>query len=167
MNYLLKNMRLGLLGVMLVVLQLTACQTAPTQNSLSARQIALLQQQGFKQTESGWELSFSDKLLFDVDAYSMTEKSYVAVEKISKALLSVGIEHLRVEGHTDLLGSDAHNNKLSMLRAEAVADVLSKAGIKRADIVVVGMGKNRPIADNSTPAGRAENRRVSIIVTAP
>lgn len=163
MIYLLK--RLGLCGMALLVLQLSACQTVPS--ALSARQITLLQQQGFKQVGDGWELSFADQLLFDVEAYELTEKSREAVQKISRALLSVDIERLRVEGHTDSLGTDAYNHKLSTLRANAVADALGQAGIRRADITVHGMGKNKPIADNSTLAGRAENRRVAIIVLAP
>lgn len=164
MMYLLKNMRFSLLLMMMLVLPLSACQTMT--GNLSAKQIALLQQQGFKQVEEGWELSFAEKLLFGVGAYELTEKSQEAVLKISKALLSVGIENLRVEGHTDIYGTDAYNQKLSSQRADSVADILSQAGIKRTGITVVGVGKNRPIADNSTAAGRAENRRVSIIVLA-
>jgi len=68
-----------------------------------------------------------------------------------------------VEGHTDSIGSDAYNQKLSERRAQAVRDYMVSQGIDAARISVKGWGKTTPIASNKTEAGRAENRRVEII----
>lgn len=152
-------------------LALGGCQT-PTppsapQTGLSQSQIAVLQQQGFKLTEDGWALSFADKLLFAVDDYLLNEQSRKALEKIGRALLSVDITQLRVEGHTDNTGSVAYNNKLSLQRANSVAEALADIGIARDGIITQGYGQSKPITDNRTAAERAENRRVVIIVPAP
>ena len=154
---------------LLAALTLAACQSAPPAPPprFTAGQLAMFRELGFSQTEEGWELSFAEKLLFDFDAHKLNGTSRAAVGKVSAALLSVGIGHLRVEGHTDASGSEAYNNKLSRQRADAVADAMSEAGMRREDIVALGHGKSSPIADNATAAGRAENRRVAIIVLAP
>src|SRR5712691_4783241 len=68
-----------------------------------------------------------------------------------------------VEGHTDSIGSDTYNQKLSERRAQAVRDYMVSQGIDAARISVKGWGKTKPIASNKTEAGRAENRRVEII----
>ncbi|MGA9222010.1 MAG: OmpA family protein, partial [Pseudomonas graminis] len=70
---------------------------------------------------------------------------------------------LHVSGHTDSVGSDAYNQKLSQKRAQSVTDYLVSAGIPRASFVSVeGDGEARPVADNKTADGRALNRRVEI-----
>jgi len=159
-------LRLLVLG--LLALQLSACGTPPAApTGLSAAQVSALQENGFQQTDDGWELSFADKLLFESDSSTLAGKSHAAVEKIGKALIGVGIERLRVEGHTDNVGSDAYNNKLSLARAEAVANVLNSTGIASSNLTVRGLGKSKPVADNATASGRMENRRVTIIVSAP
>ncbi len=154
-------------AALLLALPLCACQTAPARPGLNPQQIAALREQGFQQSEDGWELSFTDKLLFDVDASSLTADSRAAIAKINAALHQVGIEHMQVEGHTDTSGSDAHNDKLSLARANAVAEAMSQGGSARDNILVRGMGKSKPVADNGSAAGRAENRRVTVIVSAP
>src|SRR5437899_4057004 len=68
-----------------------------------------------------------------------------------------------VEGHTDSIGSDAYNQRLSERRAHAVRDYMVSQGVDAARISVKGCGKTKPIASNKTEAGRAENRRVEII----
>ncbi|HMI87938.1 MAG TPA: OmpA family protein [Polyangiaceae bacterium] len=71
---------------------------------------------------------------------------------------------LTVEGYTDSRGSDQLNNELSEKRAEAVRSFLVSRGIAAANIVAEGHGKDKPIADNATAEGRANNRRVEIVV---
>jgi outer membrane protein OmpA-like peptidoglycan-associated protein len=73
---------------------------------------------------------------------------------------------IAVEGHTDAIGSDAYNEKLSVRRAEAVFRYLVNHGISPERMEVIGYGKRHPVADNSTEAGRAENRRVELHVVA-
>jgi OOP family OmpA-OmpF porin len=68
-----------------------------------------------------------------------------------------------VEGHTDSVGSDAYNQKLSERRAEAVKSYLVRRGIDASRIRTRGLGETRPVASNSTEAGRAQNRRAEVI----
>ena len=106
-------------------------------------------------------------MLFDFGASNLTAPSRAAIQKISAALLKVGITHMRVEGHTDNEGAEVLNNKLSLARANVVADAMGVVGIPRGNIVVKGLGMSKPVASNATKAGQAENRRVTVIVSAP
>ena len=83
---------------------------------------------------------------------------------IAKVLLSVGIDHLTVEGHADNSGSPEHNQSLSERRANVVATTLSTYGFALANIKCRGYGASRPFASNDTAAGRAQNRRAVLIV---
>ncbi|MEO5341819.1 MAG: OmpA family protein [Gammaproteobacteria bacterium SHHR-1] len=76
-------------------------------------------------------------------------------------------EAIRVTGHTDSIGSDAYNQKLSLRRAEAVKDALIGLGIDGGIIHTQGAGESAPIADNETEEGRARNRRVQIDIQRP
>ena len=69
-----------------------------------------------------------------------------------------------IEGHTDSQGSANLNQVLSQRRAEAVRDALIQDGVEGSRLTAVGIGKDRPIADNATADGRARNRRVEIVV---
>lgn len=147
------------------LLVLAGCQAKP--QGLSPEQIAALQEQGFKLTDNGWEFGLANKVLFDSDVKKLNPDGVRTVQNIGKALTAVGITHLRVDGHTDATGEDSYNQQLSYQRASTVADTLATIGIPRANIDVRGRGKLDPVADNRTTKGRAENRRVSMIVTAP
>ena len=68
-----------------------------------------------------------------------------------------------VEGHTDSVGNDSYNQKLSEKRAGAVRDYLVRQGIESSRITVRGYGESRPVATNATEEGRAQNRRADII----
>lgn len=149
--------------VFITLLTLAGCQSKP--QGLTAEQIALLQAQGFKLTDNGWEFGFSDKVLFGNNVGKLSPQSTEIVEKMGKALKSVNIVQFRLDGHTDNYGQDSYNDQLSLRRANAVADVLAGIGIPRANIETRGMGKRQPVASNATSSGRAENRRVAIVVT--
>jgi outer membrane protein OmpA-like peptidoglycan-associated protein len=150
------------------LLALAACQSAPVQHAgFTDAQIAMLKQQGFQQNDDGWFFGLADKVLFDTDADVVKTESRTAIERVGRALVGVGITHLRVDGYTDASGSDAYNLHLSQARADAVANVLIEAGMPREAIHSRGLGKQNPVADNSTAAGRAENRRVALIVSTP
>ncbi|RYF13894.1 MAG: OmpA family protein [Comamonadaceae bacterium] len=71
---------------------------------------------------------------------------------------------VRIVGHTDNTGSDDLNNRLSLDRAQSVKDYLASRGVRSSDIQVAGRGEREPVADNSTEAGRAKNRRVEIFL---
>jgi OOP family OmpA-OmpF porin len=70
----------------------------------------------------------------------------------------------RIEGYTDSEGTDLFNQKLSQARADLVRNTLIKQGMNENNLVAVGFGENNPIASNETAAGKAENRRVVIVV---
>ncbi len=147
------------------MLALTGCQTAP-QKGLTPAQVAVLKQQGFELTDDGWEFGLSGKVLFGSDVESLNKQSTEIVERIGKALLGVSIERVRVDGHTDASGKETYNQQLSLRRAKSVGKVLTSIGMKDENIQLQGLGSREPVASNDTAAGRTENRRVSIVVSA-
>jgi len=151
--------------LLMAILALTGCQTAP-QKGLSAAQVAVLKQQGFELTDDGWEFGLSGKVLFGSDVESLNTQSTEIVSRIGKALVGVGIERVRVDGHTDASGKETYNQQLSLRRAKSVANVLGTVGMKQENIQLRGLGSSEPVASNDTAAGRTENRRVSIVVSA-
>lgn len=130
---------------------------------LSAAQIAVLKQQGFEPKGDTWQLSLGDKMLFDTGSSALKPQTAQAVENTGGALTSVAIRNIRVEGHTDSTGTAQRNVELSQARAQVVAAALDKQGVT-GRVVAKGLGMANPVADNGTEAGRAENRRVAVIV---
>ncbi|WP_454833886.1 OmpA family protein [Pseudomonas lini] len=160
-----RSLRLFTITLFVALLALTGCQTAP-QKGLTPAQIAVLKQQGFEMTDDGWAYGLSDKVLFRSDVESLNPASTEIVERIGKALLSVEIERVRVDGHTDASGQESYNQQLSLRRAKSVGKVLAAVGIKEENIQLRGLGSSKPVASNDTAVGRTENRRVSIVVSA-
>jgi OOP family OmpA-OmpF porin len=99
-----------------------------------------------------------DKATLTDDAKQILEEA-VSVLKDTDSVVEV-----RVEGHTDSVGSDAYNQKLSQERAQSVVDYLTSRGINGSYLIPVGMGEKFPVATNDTDAGRAKNRRVDFVV---
>jgi outer membrane protein OmpA-like peptidoglycan-associated protein len=152
------------------VLLLAACQAPPPAPDPAAtvatkeQREAVLLRLGFKRTDDGWEFSFPGKLLFDTASDSLDADNQLAAEKIARGLQQLGIDSVRIEGHTDNVGPVPFNQALSLKRAEAVARALAAAGLPAARMRVSGLGKDNPVADNGTPEGRLQNRRVAVIV---
>jgi outer membrane protein OmpA-like peptidoglycan-associated protein len=159
------NLRFLSIPLFIALLALTGCQSAP-QNGLSPAQVAVLKQQGFELTDEGWAFGLSGKVLFGSDVESLNPQSTEIVERIGKALLGVGIDRVRVDGHTDASGKETYNEQLSLRRSNSVGKVLSSVGMKEQNIQVRGLGSSEPVASNDTATGRTENRRVSIVVSA-
>ncbi|MGE8052083.1 OmpA family protein [Pseudomonas kurunegalensis] len=155
--------RFPLWALLLAVLALTGCQTAPPKG-LTPEQIAVLKREGFTPTDEGWAYDLSGKVLFGSDLDSLNGQSQAIVERIGKALLGVGIQGVRVDGHADSSGKAAYNQQLSERRAQSVAKALVGVGMQAQNIQRRGLGSTQPVADNRTSAGRTENRRVSIVV---
>nr|WP_205299748.1 OmpA family protein [Pantoea sp. Tr-811] len=152
-----------MLAVLLALLALGGCQSAPPKG-LTAEQIAVLKREGFAPTDEGWAFDLSGKVLFGSDLDSLNGASQAIVERIGKALLGVGIQGVRVDGHADASGKAAYNQQLSERRAQSVARALVGVGMHEQNIRTRGLGSTQPVADNRTSAGRTENRRVSIVV---
>nr|WP_232967189.1 MULTISPECIES: OmpA family protein [Pseudomonas] len=155
--------RFPLWALLLAVLALTGCQSAPPKG-LTPEQIAVLKREGFTPTDEGWAYDLSGKVLFGSDLDSLNGQSQAIVERIGKALLGVGIQGVRVDGHADSSGKAAYNQQLSERRAQSVAKALVGVGMPAQNIQRRGLGSTQPVADNRTSAGRTENRRVSIVV---
>ncbi|KTA82282.1 OmpA family protein [Aeromonas salmonicida] len=154
-------MKTGLIGLLLSVL--AGCQSAP--RGLTAEQIGVLKEQGFRLTDEGWTLDFSNRVLFANDSETLNPDTRVLVEKLGMTLLGVGLNKARIDGHTDSNGPEAYNDQLSLKRAKSVADVLVSVGMQPANLDIRGRGERDPVADNKTAAGQAENRRVGIIIS--
>lgn len=102
---------------------------------------------------------------FGFDKATLTADSKQILNKAVDALKdNDAVVEVRVEGHTDSIGSEAYNLKLSQKRAEAVVAYLVSQGIDGSKLVPVGMGEKFPVANNATAAGRAANRRVDFVV---
>ncbi|MGO3988042.1 OmpA family protein [Pseudomonas sp. SAS7] len=156
-------LRFPLLALLLAVLALTGCQSAPPKG-LTPEQIAVLKREGFTPTDEGWAYDLSGKVLFGSDLDGLNGPSQAIVERIGKALLGVGIQGVRVDGHADSSGKAAYNQQLSERRAQSVTRALVGVGMQAQNIQSRGLGSSQPVADNRTSAGRTENRRVSIVV---
>ncbi|WDU63036.1 OmpA family protein [Pseudomonas poae] len=157
--------RFMFITLLVALLGLGGCQTAPPKG-LTPAQVAVLKQQGFELTDDGWAFGLSGKVLFGSDVETLNQPSTDIVQRIGKALLSVGIQRVRVDGHTDASGKETYNQQLSLRRAKSVATVLTTVGMKEENIQLRGLGSSQPVASNDTAAGRTENRRVSIVVIA-
>ncbi|MHC6227547.1 OmpA family protein [Pseudomonas sp. X10] len=163
MIHLFPRLRFPLLALLLALLVLGGCQSVPPAG-LSAEQIAVLKQEGFSLTDEGWAFDLSGKVLFGSDLDSLNSQSRDIVERIGRALLSVDIQRVRIDGHADASGKPAYNQQLSERRAQSVARALVNIGMQPQNIETRGLGSSQPVADNRTRAGRTENRRVSIVV---
>ncbi|GAB7533218.1 OmpA family protein [Pseudomonas sp. 3A(2025)] len=104
------------------------------------------------------------EVLFEFDSARLTPSDRNGLDVVASRLKNEAPNvQLRVTGHTDSVGSDAYNQKLSERRAHSVTDYLISSGIPRSSFVSVsGEGEARPVADNKTADGRAQNRRVEI-----
>jgi outer membrane protein OmpA-like peptidoglycan-associated protein len=102
-------------------------------------------------------------LNFDFNKSIIKDKDIPQLKKAVEFITKHKGSKIRVEGHTDSVGSDAYNQALSERRAKAVVDYfVAQGAVKRSDISSVGYGESKPIATNDTEAGRAQNRRVEV-----
>ena len=120
-----------------------------------------------KRTKDGILVDLKSKLLFTTDSAVLKPEAVELVAKLGDILAKYPEDRIRVTGHTDSTGSVAHNEELSLRRAKSVRDVLQGRGVKPEQMLVEGMGPERPIASNGTAAGRAQNRRVELHIDVP
>ncbi len=104
-------------------------------------------------------------VLFDTARYSLKPGAREKLAKVSGIILGHPGLKIAVEGHTDSVGGDEYNMKLSENRAGAVRDFLVGEGVPSSSVSSQGFGKTMPVADNSTAAGRQQNRRVELVVS--
>jgi len=116
------------------------------------------------ETARGLIVNMSD-VLFDFNKYTLKPDAREKLAKVSGILLSYPGLKLQVEGYTDNIGTDEYNQKLSEQRADTVSGYLVTQGVAQTNISAAGYGKSDPVADNSTNNGRAQNRRVQLVVS--
>jgi outer membrane protein OmpA-like peptidoglycan-associated protein len=116
------------------------------------------------ETARGLIVNMSD-VLFDTGKYTLKPSTQISLAKVAGILQSYPGLKVQVEGYTDSVGSDDYNQKLSENRAAAVKDFLASQGVSQNSMTSAGFGKNDPVADNSSSSGRAQNRRVNMVVS--
>jgi outer membrane protein OmpA-like peptidoglycan-associated protein len=117
-----------------------------------------------RETARGLIVNIND-VLFDFDKYTLKPGAREKLAKVSGILLAYPGLKVQLEGHTDSIGTDEYNLKLSEQRADAVRDYLTSQGVPADCLSAVGLGKADPVATNDNDAGRQQNRRVEMVVS--
>jgi outer membrane protein OmpA-like peptidoglycan-associated protein len=117
-----------------------------------------------RETARGLIINMSD-VLFDTGKYSLKPGAREKLAKVSGIILAHPGLNLEIEGHTDSIGSDEYNQRLSEQRANSVRDYLVAQGLSGGTISALGLGKTAPVTTNSTAVGRQQNRRVELVVS--
>lgn len=117
-----------------------------------------------KNEDRGTVLTLSGSVLFASGQSALLANARSKLDEVATALKQAEGSQFVVEGHTDSVGSDSFNQDLSVRRAQSVRDYLVDRGVPADKIKAVGFGKTRPVTDNSTAEGRANNRRVELVI---
>jgi outer membrane protein OmpA-like peptidoglycan-associated protein len=117
-----------------------------------------------RDTARGLIVNMSD-VLFDTAKYSLRPGAREKLAKVAGIISGHPGLKLEVEGHTDNVGGDDYNQKLSEQRGVAVRDYLTQQGIPVGSVTTEGFGKTKPVVSNDTSAGRQQNRRVELVVS--
>ena len=136
------------------------------EGKLSAALASLHEVGQVKEESRGVVITLSGSVLFATGKYELLPIAKEKLDEVAKALDDQGYKKIVVEGHTDSRGSDSTNKELSLKRAQSVREHLVSKGIEAGKIEAVGLGESRAVASNDSPEGRANNRRVELIVTA-
>ena len=110
------------------------------------------------------KVTYAADAFFDFDKSVLKPEGKAKLDDLVSRVKGINLEVIIAVGHTDSVGSDAYNQKLSLKRAEAVKAYLVSKGIEKNRVYTEGKGEKQPVADNKSSAGRAKNRRVEIEV---
>ena len=110
------------------------------------------------------KVTYAADAFFDFDKSVLKPEGRAKLDDLVSKIQGINLEVIIAVGHTDSVGSDAYNQRLSVRRAEAVKAYLVSKGIERNRIYTEGKGEKQPVASNSTAEGRAKNRRVEVEV---
>ena len=105
-----------------------------------------------------------DDVLFDFDKSNIKPEAGAILDRLVAFMNENTDKKVNLSGHTDNVGTEAYNQRLSERRANSVKDYIAKKGVDASRISAQGFGESKPIADNKTREGRAKNRRVEIKV---
>ena len=114
----------------------------------------------------GIQVTFASGLLYDFDSDAVKPTARTNLLSLSQSLDKYPGSDLLILGHTDSVGTDDYNKRLSVRRADAAAEYLVGQGVERSRIATGGLGEEEPIAPNDTPDGRSRNRRVEVAIYA-
>jgi outer membrane protein OmpA-like peptidoglycan-associated protein len=114
----------------------------------------------------GIKITFDSGILFDVNSYALKSASKTNLTNLSKVLNKYADTNILIEGHTDNTGGVDYNQTLSENRAGSVSNYLKMQNVLGNRISTVGYGETQPVGDNSTSAGKAQNRRVEVAIYA-
>ena len=114
----------------------------------------------------GIKITFASGILFATNSATLTPEAIGNMTQMAETMNKYADTNVLIEGHTDNSGSDAINQPLSQRRAQAVANQLTSGGVDVGRIEAKGYGSTQPVADNTTVAGKAANRRVEVAIFA-
>lgn len=137
-------------------------QASAAQDRVRALEAQLREMEAL-QTERGLIVTLGD-VLFAFNKAELTPQAAPRLDKLASFLRQFPDRRLLIEGYTDSVGSDGYNQDLSQRRAQSVRDALAQRGVDPSRITAMGYGKGFPVADNTSPEGRAMNRRVEIVI---
>ena len=109
-------------------------------------------------------MTFAADAFFDFDKATLKPEARAKLDDLVSKTSGINLEVIIAVGHTDAVGSDAYNQKLSVRRSEAIKAYLTSKGVEKNRVYTEGKGEKQPVADNKTSEGRAKNRRVEIEV---
>ena len=110
------------------------------------------------------KVTFESGILFATNSSTLSAVSKTALSQFAASLQSNPDTDVQIYGHTDSSGNDNINLPLSQQRAQAVSSYLASQGVSNSRMTTQGMGSSQPVADNSTSAGKAQNRRVEVYI---
>jgi Outer membrane protein and related peptidoglycan-associated (lipo)proteins len=134
------------------------------ENRASVAQADLAKLAAVKEEARGLVITLSGSVLFASNKSELLPSAQDRLNQVADALMATKERKLTVEGHTDSQGSSSYNQELSQRRADVVRSYIISRGYPSDLIEAHGIGKDRPVADNASAEGRANNRRVEIIV---
>lgn len=140
-------------------------QLVAVQGKLSAALKSLDELAQVKEEARGVVITLSGSVLFATGKHQLLDIAKDRLNEVAKAIKDQGFKAIVVEGYTDSRGSETANEQLSLKRAEEVRAHLVSQGIPPNKITAVGRGEASPVADNNTAEGRANNRRVELVIT--
>jgi len=114
----------------------------------------------------GIQVTFDSAILFATNSSDLTAEAKASLENLASSLQQYPNTKVLIVGHTDNTGQPAYNQTLSEKRASSAANVLAQSGVNANRLEISGYGITKPVADNTTAAGRSKNRRVEIAIYA-